>query len=1097
MKKCMALLMLLFWSGLLMAQTRSITGKVTDENGAPVAGAAVKLQRSGSTVITDNEGVFNLTVQQGDVLLVSTVNSQPVAIRIDKRSTYTIVLAGSYASLDSVFVTTALGIKRTRNSLPYATQQVSGETLNRTPNTNFINNLSGKVAGLQISASNTLGGTSNVVLRGPKSLTQTNQALFVVDGVPFDNANQSQNGYDLGNVAADINPDDIESVTVLKGAAASALYGSRAANGVIVVNTKKGGHAGKGIGVTLNESIGFGSVDKATLPKYQTQYGQGYGSSGFDPNYPDQSGYFYYTPAIGSNGQPVSVVQTDWDLVQGAAYNPNQLVYNWDAFSPSNANYGKATPWTAAPHHDATDLLVTPVTNITSIYLNGGDAKASFKGGYTNSYNSNILPNSHIKKNTLNFGADYALTDKLSVGGVITYVDENGLNRDSYDFRATNTVIRDFRQWWPTNVDLQAQKDDYFRTRSNVSWNILGGYTTAAADNLPQAAYHNNPYWTLYENYNNDSRKRYFGNVHADYKIASFLTLTGRVSQDNYNQQFETRIATGSYQTASYTKSLASFTETNYDLLLRLDKDLSHTLNLKAILGGNVRKDVNETNYAATNGGLVVPRFYALANSVKTPAAPAETQSTKEVDGVFAGATLSYKQLVTLDGTLRRDQSSTLPKSNNSYYYPALSANFVFSKLLPAYTWLSYAKLRANYAETGNDAPVYSLQNTYTAGTALNGQTLFSYATTNNNPNLVPERNKAYEFGLEAALLKNRISFDVTYYHSRLINQITQINPSAATGFSNFYVNGGTVQNQGVEVSLTAIPVKTRDFSWSITANWSKNNNKVISLYNNQSSYTIASLQNSIQLVAETGKSYGIIRGSDYQYVNGQRLIDANGYPVKSNNTKSDIGNINPDWLGGIANTFTYKNFSLSFLVDIKQGGDLYSLDMDYGAWAGVYAETAGTNDLGNPLRNPLSNGGGVILQGVTNDGKPNTKRVDASDINKDGNNFPFSSVKALAASSYIYDASYVKLREVAFTYSLPKKIFAGSFIKGLDLALTGRNLWIIHKNLPYADPEQGQASNTLSSSAPMVYNPNASIGYQSGAYPSVRQFAFNVKVNF
>ncbi len=994
-------------------------------------------------------------------------------------------------NLDSVFVTTALGIKRSRNSLPYATQQVSAAELNRTPNTNFINNLSGKVAGLQVTASNALGGSSNVILRGSKSLTQSNQALFVVDGVPYDNSTQNQGGYDLGNPASDINPDDIESVTVLKGAAASALYGSRAANGVIVLTTKKANPKNKKLGITVSQSTQVGSIDRSTLPKYQTQYGQGYGSAGATS--PD--GYFYYQPAVGSGGQPVSIVETDEDQVWGSAYNPNLKVYNWDAFSPGNPNYGKATPWVAAPHHNATDFLVTPVTSVTSVYIDAANDNSSVKAGYSNSYDKGVLPNSNIKKTSLNLNLSYNLSSRLTLGGLISYTDENGLNRSSYDFRATNTAIRDFRQWWPTNVDLHAQKADYFRTRTNNSWNILGGYATAAPGNLPKAAYHNNAYWTQYENYNNDSRQRYFGNISLNYKITDHVNLLGRVSKDSYDQLFETRIAVGSYQTPSYSKYLGNFSETNYDLLLNYDQDLGHGLNLKALLGGNVRQNVNSSTSDATSGGLVVPHFYSLSNSVKTPNAPTELYGRKEVDGIFAGATLSYKELLTLDATLRRDQSSTLPNSNKTYYYPAVSGNFLFSRLLPDLSWLSYGKLRANYAEVGNDAPLYSTQNTYSAGTPFNGQTLFTYTTTNNNPNLVPERNRSYEVGVEASFLHNRIGFDLTYYQSRLINQITPIIPSAASGFTQFYVNGGTVQNRGFELSVNAVPIRTKDFSWNILLNWSKNNNKVLSLYNNQPSYTIASYQNAIQLVAETGKSSGILRGTDYKYVNGQRLIDAAGYPDSL--TKADIGDINPDWLGGITNSFRYKNFSFSFLIDVRQGGDVYSLDMDYASWSGVIPETAGNNSQGKPVRSPVSQGGGLVLQGVTSDGKPNTTPVDISDINK-ASKFPFGSINSIAAKTYVYDASYVKLREVALTWSLPDGVLGkASFVRGVDFSLTGRNLWIIHKNLPYADPEQGAASTTPTSSAPIVYNPNASIGYQTGVYPSVRTFAFNVKLKF
>jgi TonB dependent receptor len=467
------------------------------------------------------------------------------------------------------------------------------------------------------------------------------------------------------------------------------------------------------------------------------------------------------------------------------------------------------------------------------------------------------------------------------------------------------------------------------------------------------------------------------------------------------------------------------------------------------------------------------------------------------VDGIFAGATLTWKEFLTLDATLRRDESSTLPTDHNIYYYPAVSSNFLFSKFLTDWNWLSYGKLRANYAEVGGDAPVYSTQNTFAAGTPFNSQTLFSYTTTNNNPNLRPERNKTYELGAELSFLHNRLGLDVTYYHSRLSDQIMPITPSAASGFTLFYVNGGTIQNQGVELTLNAVPVRTRDFSWNILLNWSKNNNKVLSLYGGQPSYTIASYQNGIQLVAETGKSYGILKGSDYQYVNNQRLIDANGYPVKAANAKSDLGNINPDWLGGINNTFTYKHFLLSFLIDVKKGGEVYSLDMDYASWSGVIPETAGKNASSNSIRNPLTQGGGVLLQGVTQDGKPNTKLVDAYDINVD-NQFPFGSVNSIAAKSYVYDAGYVKLREVSFGYSLPASLFGKQpTIKGIDLSLSGRNLWIIHKNLPYSDPEQGAASTTPNSTTPIVFNPNASIGYQTGVYPSVGTLAFNVKIKF
>lgn len=371
-KSLPAVILLLLLGEIVSAQQHFITGTVTDRSGTAVQYASVRVKSTQKGVSADGLGNFKIEAANGAVLVVSAAGFETLEAPVNSEQLH-IVLQNSNDLQD--VVVTALGIKRSRNSLPYATQQISGDDLNKAPSTNFVNNLSGKIAGLQVTSSNSLGGATNVILRGNKSLTQSNQALFVVDGVPYDNTTQNQSGYDLGNAAADINPDDIESVTVLKGAAASALYGSRASNGVIIINTKKGGNKGGGIGVTVNESVAVGSVDKSTLPNYQTQYGQGYGSSGYNPAYPNQNGFFYYTPAIGSGGQPVDVVQTDWDIVRGQAYDPSLKVYNWDAFSPGNPNYGKATPWAPAAHYSPTYFFQTPVANITSVYVDGGDAK--------------------------------------------------------------------------------------------------------------------------------------------------------------------------------------------------------------------------------------------------------------------------------------------------------------------------------------------------------------------------------------------------------------------------------------------------------------------------------------------------------------------------------------------------------------------------------------------------------------------------------------------------------------------------------------------------------------------------------------------------
>lgn len=1062
----------------------------------PIIGATLKIKGQTVGTVTDFKGTFTIKVNELPInLIVSSIGFKTTELLVSNSSFITISLREDVKSLGEVVVT-ALGIKRDRNLLPYATQNISSDDLNRTSSSNFVNNLSGKVAGLQLTSSNALGGTNNVIIRGFKSLTQSNQVLFVVDGVPVDNSNQNRNGIDFGSTISDINSEDIESVNVLKGAAASALYGSRAVNGVIVVNTKKGSAKKGKLDVVVSQGIKTGVADKSTLPEYQTQYGQGKGSAGYSATYPDQTGWFYYRPTFNSANLPVNIVITNQDLAWGPAYDPNISVYNWDAFVPGNANYGKATPWTAARYNQASDYFENSLSSNTALNISGSGEESTFKIGYSNNYDKGITPNSSLQKNVFNFGWSYDLTKKLKIGTSLNYSNTAAINRNTYDYRAANTNVRDLRQWNPSNIDYKALRSDY-NNGLNASWNILTGSYNVVSEKGIKAAYHNNPYWNDYENYNNDTRNRYFGNVYATFEIVKGLEATARISRDSYSQFFENRVAVDSYQTSLYARTNLDYAENNLDFLLNYEAKISELFDVKALFGSNIRRNTTSSISTSTSGGLAVPGLYSISNSVSVPAAPQEYIGTKQVNGVFGGFTLSYDELLSLDVTGRWDQSSALPVQNNSYFYPAVSGSFNFKKLVDA-NWLNFGKLRVNYAEVGSDAPIYSNKNTYVAGTPFNGVNIFSNPTTNSNVNLKPERSTNYELGFEASLLKNRINIDMTYYHSRLNNQITPITPSTATGYSNYFVNGGTIQNQGVELSLNFVPVRTQDFSYDATVNWSKNNNKVISLYGGQPSYTIAQYHNSVQLVAEVGQPYGILRGSDYEYLNGERLVDNNGYYVKSSNKNSNLGKISPDWIGSINNRFKYKSVELNILIDASKGGNVYSLDNDNGSRSGILVETAANNDLGNPLRNTLANGGGVVLPGVKADGTPNDKRIDVSDAQLLGNKIPFGSTNGLTAKSYVYDASYVKIRELALSYRLPEKLFGNDkLLHGVTLSLSARNLWIIYKNLPYSDPEQGAPSTTLTNADPLVYNSNASIGYQNAVLPSVKEIAFNVKLNF
>jgi outer membrane receptor protein involved in Fe transport len=484
-----------------------------------------------------------------------------------------------------------------------------------------------------------------------------------------------------------------------------------------------------------------------------------------------------------------------------------------------------------------------------------------------------------------------------------------------------------------------------------------------------------------------------------------------------------------------------------------------------------------------TNGGIIVPNVYSFANSLTTPNPAAETQYSTQTNSVYGGFTFTYQDMLTLDATLRGDASSTLPASNNVFLYPSVSAGFVFSKwkvfqngfLNPKNT---FGKLRLNYAEVGSAAPALSVLNTYNQNTSFGSSSSVSNPTTNNNPNLRPERSKSWEVGLEMSFANNRFGFDATYYNTKTVDQIMPVSISTATGFSRQYVNAGVVSNQGVELSLWGAPVRNSDWSWDINLNWTKNKSLVEELYPGADNLQLASYQGGVTVNATPGESYGSIRGTDFVYLNGQKVVSAStGRYLMTTTTNNVIGNATPNWLMGFQNKITYKNFSASFLIDVRNGGDVFSLDMYYGLATGLPAETAYLNDLGNPVRNSLATGGGVILSGVTPDGNVNTKRVSAE-------NYGLFGYLRNPAKAFVYDASYVKLREVVLTYKLPKRILGKSFIKDASLSLFSRNLWIMYKNLPYADPED------------MISSGNAQ-GYQSGSYPNVRTFGFNLKVGF
>lgn len=1098
-KLVLSLVMVLCLVVSAFSQSRTITGLVTGkEDGLPLPGVTIKVSGAAGGSVTGTDGKFSLSLAPGGTALTfSYLGYVTQTIRIGTSNTVNAVLTSDSKALSEVVVT-ALGIQRNRNQVAYAAQTLDGAAVSENRSSNLGSSLSGKVSGLEIRQNNTLGGSTNVVIRGVKSMTQNNQALFVIDGVPVANNNMNTTdqqsgigGYDYGNPASDINPDDVENITVLKGAAASALYGSRGSNGVILITTKKGK---SGLNITVNTGLTLGVVDKSTFPKYQKKYGGGYG-----PYYgTDESNYLVDNVDINNDGINDLVVPLGEDASYGRRFDPNLMVYQWDAFDPTSPNFGKATPWVAGAN-DPTAFFEKPLSNTQSIVISNSYDKGSFKLGYNRDDQNGILPNSNILKHVVNFGSTYKITDKLTAGADVNYSLVNGRGRygTGYNGESAYNPMSNFRQWWQTNVDVKELEAAYFRGKArtaanpafagqeNITWNPAS-YAVGSAP-----AYWDNPYFSRYENFETDSRERVIGNVNMNYKVTDWLNLMGRYSLDTYHQIQEERVAKGSLAVPLYSKYFQDYTETNVDFLATFNKQLSTDLNLSGLVGLNIRKQSTRSTYAITNGGLGITGVYSLSNSVNAIEAPIEIDSKREVQGVFAGATLAYKNTYTLDATIRRDASSTLPKNNNSYYYPSVSAGFVFSELLKEQKgWLTYGKLRANYAQVGSDAPIYIIQNTYNIATPFDGRAQTSVSTTRGlieavlaNPNLKPEQSKSKEVGVEASLFGGRLGLDATYYSTKTVDQILPVRVSTATGYDAAYQNAGSVVNKGVELSLNGSPVKTNDFEWKVNVNWTRNRNEVTELFrdasgNEATNLSIASFQGGISVNASLNQPYGTIRGTDFVYLNGQKVVGANGRYLETASSVETIGNMNAKWTGGISNSFKYKDFNLSFLIDIRKGGSVFSLDQYYGLATGMYEETAGLNDLGNESRLPISEGGGILNEGVYADGTPNTTRVTNSEFGSYG-------YRRVPDAAFVYDAGYIKLREVILGYSLPKSFIRKlGPVKGVDLSLIGRNLWIIHKNLPNADPEDGISFGNVQ-------------GYQVGSYPSVRNYTFNLKVRF
>jgi len=1097
MKQLTLLFALVFFMCSYAFGQRVISGTVTDENGPlPYANVIVKGTTIGTT--TDLDGKYELKVPEGATTVVVTYTGYTAQELVLGNSNVLSAVLSEGVVLEGAIVT-ALGIKRDQKSLGYAAQEVDGDELTKVKDANFVNSLSGKAAGVDIKRSGQLGGSSNVIIRGHTSLGNTNQALFVVDGTPIANAITNttdqatgRGGYDYGNTAMDMNPEDIESVSILRGAAATALYGSRAANGVILITTKKGQKNDK-LGVTISSGFTAATIDKTTMPVYQKQYGPGYSNISGWYNSDIDGLDFYDFDGDGVDEYHAPVYE---DASFGAEYDPNLQVFGWSSWYPDHPDFGKTVPFVAG-ENDATTFYETGLTFNNSIAVTGGNDVSSFRLSYTNFDQSGILPGSKIKKNTVSFGGSQTVGERLTVGTSVQYINTNGNGRygTGYDNRNVN---QSFRQWYSTFTDMKEQQDAYELTGRNISWNAYGVLDPSRAT---QPHYFDNYYWNLANNFSTDTRDRILGNIKLDYDLTDWLVATGKVTIDQYSEIQEERIAQGSVDVPEYSAYNRNFYELNYDAMLRANKyfGASDDISVTGLLGVNIRRSRVKSLREYTQGGLWYPGIYTLENSVDRPISDPYLAKIG-VNGYYAAANIGLYNMLYLDLTARYDVSSTLPQGNNGYFYPSASLSFVFSELLEGNDILSFGKLRANYAGVGNDAPAQQIVDTYDIGTPFGGNALASTNPRKKNEALRSENTNSIEAGLEMKFLKNRLGFDFTAYKSNSFNQILPVPVTTATGYATKVVNAGEIQNVGFEVAANLTPVRTKDFTWDIGVTWAKNINEVIELDEGITNFQLASVQGGVTINAAVGEPYGAIKGTNFVYhESGEPIVYdhwGGGTRWRKTSEPEVIGNINPDWRGGINNSINYKGIGLSFLIDAQKGGDFFSLDTWYGYATGIYDFTAGTNESGGVVRDSPDDGGGIPMGGVVqsvdasgsyvfddegvpvSDGTANTENGYTRDV--------YSSYGYVYAPNayHVYDASFVKLREATLSYSLPSKLFANNKIDGIDVSVIGRNLWIIHKNSPYSDPESSTSAGNVT-------------GNQSGAYPTARELGLNLRVRF
>ena len=999
------LCLFLLSASFVFSQQRNVSGSVTDEQGVPLPGATVIVQETNSGTTTDFDGNYTISAEDGQTLIISYVGYTSQQITVSNSSSYDVALQLGNA-LDEVVVT-SLGIKRQKRELTYATQNVDSEGIDESrPNGNLVNSLQGKVAGISIqTTSQGVSSASKVVLRGNRSIAGSSQPLYIVDGVP------------LGGDITDLSPDDIASISVLRGSNAAAIYGSRANNGAIIITTKSG--VAGAFSVNVNSTLTMETAN--ILFDYQNEYGQG-------------SGGVFSSFSTDSWGPKLGGAQEHW------------------SFSP---NIAGAIPYAANPDN-VMDFFNSGMSLANNISVTSGSEKMSTYFGYTNDIRTGIVPGNELERHNINLKIDNNMLDgKLKLSSRVNYIKSTIDNQlaqwESFD----NPLRHAYRL--PRNIRTQdAEVFEFVDSSGNVKQNYWKPNDNGGA----------NPYWTINRNLNEVLTDRVLGYTSLTYQFNDDLSLLVRSSIDNTNFTRESKFYNDSYIIAdngNYQTSNTRSLEWNNDFLLTYDKDLSDDLSLNLNIGGNNRVN-KSTGVNTNNGGLNAPNIFALSNAQNLTAS--QFISEREVNSLYGFGNLGFKNALFVDLTYRSDWSSTLPVENNRYDYYSAGLSAVISDFITMPSFIDFLKLRGSLAEVGNDTDPYSLERLAN----LESGGFISLQTTAPASDLRPEKTTSFELGFDTTFFNQRVNLDFTYYKSNSIDQLFRQDVPQASGVTSKFINGGDIQNEGIEAVLSMGLLTNTDFKWDVTFNYATNRSEVIRLAEGLDALSYGGdFMRRYQL--DVGMPWGSIYSRGFERdAQGRVLMNANGTPVITSGQSVNIGNFNPDWLGGILNSFSYKNFNFRFLIDIRQGGEVVSFTKTLLASDGLLAETA------------IGRQGGIrfgtdVYTNETPASSPTAVDPETFWTSIGGRNSP-------AGEAFVEDASNIRLREMSLSYGFGQSSLQNTPFENIKLSLVGRNLFFLSNNASI-DPEAIHGTAT------------ANDGYEAFSLPTTRSIGLNLKLGF